>query len=113
MLRISERAREALLSLLRDKGLSPGIGLRIGLHPAPEGGFRYLFRFGPEHREGDTLVPVGPLTIRLDPRACEALDGVELDFVEDLLNRGFRFRGGEPDPGGCGCSHEVAGGLEV
>ena len=111
MFRVSDRALHVLLGMLEEQGLDPACGLRITPHPTPGEGFRFLFRFAPEPILDDRIVQVGPLSIRLDPGTFTRLEGVELDYVDDLLNRGFRFRGAED--GGCGCSGTRDSALEV
>jgi iron-sulfur cluster assembly protein len=92
VLHISKRAEEELLAILAGRGFSSEAGLRISILSEPQEGYRYRFHFGVEEAEGDALVQAGPLVVRLDPSACRALEEVELDFLEDLLNRGFVFR---------------------
>jgi iron-sulfur cluster assembly accessory protein len=109
--RVSDRAAQALLRIFQERGLNPSLGLRIAFPPDPGGAFRYVFRFEAESRPEDLRIAAGPLEILLDPQLAAKLEEVELDYLDDLLNRGFRFRG-DPRPG-CGSSCGSGSSLEV
>lgn len=112
MLRFTPRALAELRKILAGRGLEPGRGLRISRHPDPSQGFRYLFEVAPAVAREDRVLDLEDLRVVLDPAAAEALAGYQVDFLDDLLNRGFVFR--SPDAGaGSGCGTCTDPGLPV
>lgn len=78
--------------------------LRVGLQGGGCSGFIYSVEFTEEFTEKDRMVIVDDETeetILIDKRSYLFLQGMEIDFSDDIVNGGFRFK--VPDAKTCGC----------
>ena len=91
------------LAALRDLALPAGAFVRIGVVPGGCSGHTYSAVVDDRADPADVaLVESGTLRVVTDPRSAGFLDGLEIDYSDDLIQSGFRFR--NPKAGGsCGC----------
>ena len=107
---VSERAAREVHRLLAEKSLPSAGGMRLGVKGGGCSGFSYVLRLESEQRENDRVfeVPVkgaaaaAMVRIFVDPKSYLYLEGIELDFQEDLNQRGFVFQNPNAS-GSCGC----------
>lgn len=93
-------AAERVKSFLANRG--KGFGLRLGIKTTGCSGLAYVLEFVDEPNEDDTVFDVDNVNIIIDGKSLVYLDGIELDFVKEGLNEGFKFT--NPNAKGeCGC----------
>jgi iron-sulfur cluster assembly protein len=102
MINVTENAATQIHKLI-EKQHPEATGLRVGVKAGGCSGFEYVFEWEPAPRETD-LIFDGPQGVRVwvDPRSHRILDGVTLDFEQNLLNRGFVFQNPKAKST-CGC----------
>lgn len=64
------------------------------------------FGMGFDHRQdGDTVFEFGPIQIVADAETAPQLDGASIDWVDDVMQRGFSIEAPNAvaSGGGCGC----------
>jgi iron-sulfur cluster assembly accessory protein len=96
---VSEKA----LAALRRREWAKGDFMRIGVVAGGCSGQTYSAAVDDELFITDlVLYKSGPLRIVTDPKSATFLDGLQIDYSDDLIRSGFRFS--NPNAGGgCGC----------
>lgn len=93
-------AAERVRSFLVNRG--KGLGLRLGIKTTGCSGLAYVLEFVDELNEDDKLFTIDDVNIIIDGKSLVYLDGIQLDFVKEGLNEGFKFT--NPNATGeCGC----------
>ena len=93
-------ASERVKSFLSNRG--KGFGLRLGIKTTGCSGLAYVLEFVDEPNDDDSVFAVDDVNIIIDGKSLVYLDGIELDFVKEGLNEGFKFT--NPNAKGeCGC----------
>lgn len=93
-------ASERVKSFLSNRG--KGFGLRLGIKTTGCSGLAYVLEFVDEPNEDDQVFSVDDVNIIIDGKSIVYLEGIELDFVKEGLNEGFKFT--NPNAKGeCGC----------
>ncbi|NMP30969.1 iron-sulfur cluster assembly protein IscA [Thalassotalea sp. M1531] len=93
-------ATERVRSFLTNRG--KGLGLRLGIKTTGCSGLAYVLEFVDDLNEDDQLFEIDDVNIIIDGKSLVYLDGVQLDFVKEGLNEGFKFT--NPNAKGeCGC----------
>ncbi|REL27905.1 iron-sulfur cluster assembly protein IscA [Thalassotalea euphylliae] len=93
-------AADRVRSFLANRG--KGLGLRLGIKTTGCSGLAYVLEFVDELNEDDELYAIDDVNIIIDGKSLIHLQGVELDFVKEGLNEGFKFT--NPNAKGeCGC----------
>lgn len=93
-------AADRVRSFLTNRG--KGLGLRLGIKTTGCSGLAYVLEFVDELNEDDELYKIDDVNIIIDGKSLVHLQGVELDFVKEGLNEGFKFT--NPNAKGeCGC----------
>jgi iron-sulfur cluster assembly protein len=95
----------AQLNRLRaEQGIPQQYGLRVGVKGGGCSGFSYLLGFD-EIKERDTVYEYDGVKILMDKSHALYLVGMEIDWLEDLNNRGFIFNNpNATETCGCGTS---------
>lgn len=109
MIEVTSNAVNQLQTLLGQKGLCPQEhGLRLGVERGGCAGMQYTMRLGgPE--TGDCIVETRGVRVFLAADSLPYLSNVELDYVEDLSDSGFRIHNPNATRScGCGTSFEPA-----
>ena len=101
---VSDKAAERLTSILAEQA-SEGEGLRIlaqGGGCACSGG---SFAMGIDAARGDDrIVDIAGVRLILDPVSAERLEGASIDYVEEVMRKGFTIDAPNAGGGGaCGC----------
>jgi iron-sulfur cluster assembly protein len=93
-------AADRVQSFITNRG--KGLGLRLGIKTTGCSGLAYVMEFVDELNEDDTLFSISDVNIIIDGKSLVYLDGIEVDFVKEGLNEGFKFT--NPNAKGeCGC----------
>ena len=91
------------LAALRKLDLPAGAFVRIGVVPGGCSGHTYSAAVDDQADPADVvLYESGVLRIATDPRSATYLDGLQIDYSDDLIQSGFRFRNAKAG-GSCGC----------
>ena len=97
---LTTAAADRVKSFMVNRG--KGLGLRLGIKTTGCSGLAYVLEFVDDLNEDDTLFSINDCNIIIDGKSLVYLDGIELDFVKEGLNEGFKFT--NPNAKGeCGC----------
>ena len=77
-------------------------GVRIGVETKGCSGLSYTLEYVDSKVEGDELVKFDDVNIFIDPKASFFLIGTEMDYEENELESGFKFKNPN-EKGRCGC----------
>lgn len=103
---ISEAAARQVTRFLAKRG--KGLGVRLGVKTTGCSGLSYTVDYVDEMAAGDVLFEQHGVKVMVDPKSMAFIDGVQLDYVREGLNEGFRFNNpNERDRCGCGESFRV------
>ncbi|MFG6137952.1 MULTISPECIES: HesB/IscA family protein [Halomonas] len=105
-LSITTAAADQIRRVLDERG--HGLGLRVSVKPSGCSGYSYVLDFADEAAGDDIIVEEHGVRVYVAPDALEVLDGSEVDYVSEGLNRYFRFNNPNvKDECGCGESFSV------
>ncbi|MCE8017822.1 iron-sulfur cluster assembly accessory protein [Halomonas sp. MCCC 1A17488] len=105
-LSITTAAAEQIQRVLEERG--QGLGLRVSVKPSGCSGYSYVLDFADEAANDDAVFEEHGVTVFVAPEALPMLDGSEVDYVSEGLNRFFRFNNPNvKDQCGCGESFTV------
>lgn len=103
---LSEAAAQHVTRYLAKRG--KGVGVRLGVKTTGCSGLAYTLEYVDEMTNEDVLFEEHGVKVLVDPKSMAFIDGVQLDYVRDGLNEGFRFNNpNERDRCGCGESFRV------
>jgi iron-sulfur cluster assembly protein len=103
---MTDSAKHKIRSLLH-KRQTPDHYLRIGLQGGGCSGFMYNYEFIDCHDEKDKVFEFDDIKICIDIKSYLFLNGMEIDYEEDLLKSGLVFN----TPGvsrTCGCGESIS-----
>jgi len=100
MLELTENAVKAVSKVIEgEDGVS---GLRIMVQTGGCSGFQYSMGLEAEAQAGDAVFEFGPVKVFVDEASQPLLDGMQVDFKEDLTGSGFVFNNPNATAS-CGC----------
>jgi iron-sulfur cluster assembly protein len=103
---LTENAARHVQSFLAKRG--KGVGLRVGVRTSGCSGLAYKLEFADAVNPEDLRFESHGVTVVVDPKSLQYIDGTELDYTREGLNEGFRFRNPNvKDECGCGESFNV------
>jgi len=104
MITLSETAAKEIKSIITDQGLSPdATRLRVGVKGGGCSGFSYMLDLTEESKaEADEEVESQGVKILCDMKSFLYLSGVEIDFKDEVMGRGFVFKNPNATST-CGC----------
>ena len=103
---MTESANAKIKSLLHQRQ-TPDYHLRIGLRGGGCSGFMYKYEFIATPDEKDKIFEFGEVKICIDMKSYLFLNGMEIDYEEDLLKSGLVFKAPQAQRT-CGCGESVA-----
>ena len=103
---IKEKAREML-----ESKMEPGQFLRVTVTEGGCAGLTYDAGIDQEMKEGESLVlQSGNIQIVTDPESSRYLEGLTIDYSDDLIGGGLQFTNASAETTcGCGASFNLAG----
>lgn len=105
-LNITPAAAQQIRHVLDERG--QGLGLRVSVKPSGCSGYSYVLDFADETTADEVRFEEHGARVYVAPDALEMLDGSEVDYVSEGLNRFFRFNNPNvKDQCGCGESFTV------
>lgn len=104
MIKITDKAKEKIISILADEKLSM---LRLGLQGGGCNGFSYFFAIEEKKEEDDFEYPINEnYTLVIDAASNMYLEEAEVDYKKDLMGESFIFN--NPNvKNSCGCGSSV------
>src|SRR5437667_11099697 len=77
-------------------------GLRVRVVPGGCSGFQYSLNIEEESRQGDFILDDKGVRLFVDMFSAQYLNGVEIDYVTNVMGSGFTFKNPNAT-GSCGC----------
>ncbi len=103
---LTENAARHVLNFITKRG--KGVGLRLGVRTSGCSGMAYKLEFADEIGGDDLQFDTNGVKVLVDPKSLPYIDGMELDYVREGLNEGFKFNNPNvKDTCGCGESFKV------
>ncbi|MFQ3194589.1 MAG: iron-sulfur cluster assembly protein [Colwellia sp.] len=93
-------ASDRIKSFIENRG--KGLGLRLGIKTTGCSGLAYVLEFVDDLNVDDSMFSINDVNIIIDGKSLVYLDGIELDFIKEGLNEGFKFTNPNAK-GACGC----------
>lgn len=106
---LTEKAEFRLRAFLQSSNApSPDKGIRVGVNDGGCNGYQYTLDIVQNANPNDLIEQQGKIRIYVDPNNTHLLNGVVIDFVEGLLESGFKFSNpNATDTCGCGKSFQA------
>lgn len=106
MITLSETAAKEIKSIITDQGLNAtDTRLRVGVKGGGCSGFTYMLDLTEEPKaEMDEELESNGIKILCDMKSFLYLSGVEIDFKDEVMGRGFVFKNPNATSS-CGCGH--------
>lgn len=103
MIELSERAAGEVKTIVKDQELdAENTYLRVGVKGGGCSGFSYTLDLTETRNETDELWDIHGVKVICDPKSHIYLEGVAVDFKDEVMGRGFVFN--NPNATGtCGC----------
>jgi iron-sulfur cluster assembly protein len=106
VIKLTESAAKHVQSFLARRG--KGVGVRLGVRTSGCSGLAYKLEFADSVNPDDVRFESHGITVLVDPKSLQFIDGTELDYTREGLNEGFKFRNPNvKDECGCGESFNV------
>ena len=106
-LSLTEAAAKRIRDIMSTEGVDETHGVRLGVKSGGCSGMSYLLEID-EPGEKDRAFDSHGVRVFCDPKNYFFINGTEVDFIDDMLNGGFRFS--NPNVSrecGCGTSFAV------
>jgi len=85
-----------------EEGLPETAGLRVRVVPGGCSGFQYSLNIEEESRQGGFILDDKGVRLFVDMFSAQYLNGVEIDYVQNVMGSGFTFKNPN-STGSCGC----------
>src|SRR5216110_109875 len=85
-----------------EEGLPQTAGLRVRVVPGGCSGFQYSLNIEEDSRQGDFVLDEKGVKLFVDMFSAQYLNGVEIDYVANVMGSGFTFKNPNAT-GSCGC----------
>jgi iron-sulfur cluster assembly protein len=107
---LTEKAEFRLRAFLQGSAdTSSEKGIRVGVSDGGCNGYEYTIDIANSPRPDDTIEQQGRVKVYIDSKSAPLLNGVVIDFVEGLMESGFKFT--NPNATGtCGCGKSFQAG---
>ena len=92
---------------VRTKEAKEGQALRLGVKAGGCSGYSYFMGFTDAQKSGDLVLTYEGLTVYVDPRSLEVLDGTTVDYERGLLGTGIQFKNPRVKKS-CGCGESFS-----
>ena len=103
-LNVTESAANEIKKFMSgEEGLPATAGLRVRVVPGGCSGFQYSLNIEEDSRPNDHVMMGAPgVRLFIDGFSAEYLNGVEIDYVTNMMGSGFTFNNPNAT-GSCGC----------
>ena len=101
MITLTPNAKTQLLKLIQQKNES-GYFMRVGVKGGGCSGMSYSVELDNHTTEWDKSFGEGEAKVVVDQKSFVYLDGIEIDYSNELVGGGFQFRNPNAT-GSCGC----------
>ena len=101
MIKLTENAVKETKRLIEQQN-KPGLALRVSVQGGGCSGLSYMMNFDTEIKEWDKVFEQDGLKIVCDAKSYLYLNGITVDYSNDLVGGGFRFDNPNAT-GSCGC----------
>lgn len=102
-LTLTETAAREINSIVKQQELDPEkIRLRVGVKGGGCSGFSYVLDLTENERATDDILEQHGIKVVCDPKSGLYLDGVTIDFRDEIMGRGFVFNNPSASST-CGC----------
>jgi iron-sulfur cluster assembly protein len=91
MVALTDNAVTAVKKAIAKAG-KDGAGFRVMIEEGGCAGFKYMIGLDAIPREDDTVVDAGGIRVFVDSKSAPMLEGVTVDFVEEVGRAGFSFQ---------------------
>src|SRR5881227_659906 len=95
-------AAEIKKFMATEEGLPETAGLRVRVVPGGCSGFQYSLNIEDESKPNDHVIESNGVRMFVDMFSSQYLNGVEIDYVTNVMGSGFTFKNPNAT-GGCGC----------
>jgi iron-sulfur cluster assembly protein len=100
---LSETAAREIKTIIDQQELDKEkVRLRVGVKGGGCSGFSYLLDLTETHRENDEQFEQHGIKVVCDPKSYLYLNGVSIDFKDEIMGRGFVFNNPNATSS-CGC----------
>ena len=108
MITLTSNAIKELKSIMKDqeKDFSK-VFVRVGCKGGGCSGMSYVFDINDEKKESDEVFVNEDLTVICDPKSYLYLNGLTVDFKNEIMGRGFTFLN-ITATGSCGCGNSFS-----
>lgn len=107
MIEVTEAAASRIKDLLDRDGKLQSHGMRMKVIGGGCSGLQYELSFDDQLGEDDTTIEKGDVRVFVDEKSALYLAGSSLDFVDTLMESGFKI--GNPNASNtCGCGQSFA-----
>ncbi|MBD2137925.1 iron-sulfur cluster assembly accessory protein [Anabaena sp. FACHB-1237] len=105
---LTEKAEFKLRGLLRSSNTETNKAIRISVKDGGCNGYEYGLEITSKPQADDLITQQGNVTIYIDAKSAPLLTGVVIDFVEGVMDSGFKFTNpNATDTCGCGKSFKT------
>ncbi len=105
---LTERAASEVKRVMSEQNVPESAVLRVGVKGGGCSGFSYDLGFDTQTNEKDRVAEFHGVRMAIEKKFDPYLDGTELDFVDSLEGRGFKFNNPNVVKScGCGSSFQV------
>ena len=105
---LTEKAAEEIKRIRAESQVPEDSVLRVGVRAGGCSGWDYAFNFDEQHDSTkDFVSEQHGVKLAVDKRFDLHLDGTEIDFIDDLNRRGFKFNNPNAQKT-CGCGSSFA-----
>jgi iron-sulfur cluster assembly accessory protein len=101
-LTITDNAMQEVKKFIEAENLGADGGLRVRVVPGGCSGFQYAMNLEEAAGETDEVVEKDGVKVFVDMFSAQYLNGVEIDYVNNVMGSGFTFNNPNAT-GGCGC----------
>jgi len=91
----------------RAKEGKEGQALRLGVKAGGCSGYSYFMGFTTATRSGDLVLEYDGLTVYVDPKSSQLMDGTVIDYERGLLGSGIQFKNPRVKKS-CGCGESFS-----
>jgi iron-sulfur cluster assembly protein len=107
MITLTDTAVSEVRKLI-DQQKVDGLVLRLGVQGGGCSGMSYVMNFDTEVSDEDDIIEQDGVRVVVDKRSHMLLEGVEVDYVSNLMGSGFKFSNPNATKScGCGSSFSV------